>query len=43
MIYIADIEYGTEPISNYFIEQIVLFYKEKYGEDVEVEIFEPLE
>jgi hypothetical protein len=43
MIRILNIEYGKEPISQYFIEQILLFHKEKYGDDVEVEILEPSE
>ncbi|MED0680373.1 MULTISPECIES: hypothetical protein [Aneurinibacillus] len=41
MIRILNIEYGNEPISQYFIEQILIFHKERYGNDVEVEIFEP--
>ncbi|MED0669779.1 hypothetical protein [Aneurinibacillus aneurinilyticus] len=43
MIRILTVEYGKEPISAYFIEQIILFHKEKYGDDVEVEIIEPSE
>ena len=40
MIRILQVEYGDEPIFDYFTEQIRLFYEEKFGNDVDVEIIE---